>query len=410
MTDIHYPVRVFGLSLSQVQAMAIWLMMASSFFVIVEPAPCDLLFVVALFAHLWSGLSLSALVLPMVIYLLLYNFGGFISYLEISNEGKAGMFVLTSAYMAVSAIFFAFYVAHDPLRRIAVLKNGYLVGAFIASVIGIAGYFDVGGMGAVLSPIGRAQGTFKDPNVLSTYLILPSLMLVQGFMLGTQKHRLVSAGVLIVMLAALFLAFSRGAWISFALASSLLVLITFMLTPSPQLRARIVLISLLGIALVAVLLGVLLSIPEVGALFADRATLIKDYDAGERGRFGIQINSIPYLLERPLGFGPTLYRRIFSQDPHNVYLNAFASYGWLGGISYLLLILSTLIVGARTILIRTPWQHVSIVVFSALTATIAQGVQIDTDHWRHFYWMLGLMWGLYAASATYVVPRPGIRV
>ncbi len=404
MTDIHYPVRVFGLSLSQVQATAIWLMMASSFFVIVEPAPCDLLFVVALFAYLWSGLSLSALVLPMVIYLLLYNFGGFISFLEISNEGKAGMFVLTSAYMAVSAIFFAFYVAYDPLRRMAILKNGYLVGGFIASVIGIAGYFDVGGMGETLSPIGRAQGTFKDPNVLSTYLILPSLMLVQGFMLGTQKHRLVSACVLIVMLAALFLAFSRGAWISFALAAMLLVLITFMLTPSPQLRARIVLISLLGLGLVIALLGLLLTIPEVGALFADRATLVKDYDAGERGRFGIQINSIPYLLERPLGFGPTLYRRLFSQDPHNVYLNAFASYGWLGGITYLLLILSTLIIGAKTILIRTPWQHVSIVIFCALTATIAQGIQIDTDHWRHFYWMLGLMWGLYAASAAYVVP------
>ncbi len=404
MTDIHYPVRVFGLSLSQVQATAIWLMMASSFFVIVEPAPCDLMFVVALFAYLWSGLSLSALVLPMVIYLLLYNFGGFISFLEISNEGKAGMFVLTSAYMAVSAIFFAFYVAYDPLRRMAILKNGYLVGGFIASVIGIAGYFDVGGMGETLSPIGRAQGTFKDPNVLSTYLILPSLMLVQGFMLGTQKHRLVSACVLIVMLAALFLAFSRGAWISFALAAMLLVLITFMLTPSPQLRARIVLISLLGLGLVIALLGLLLTIPEVGALFADRATLVKDYDAGERGRFGIQINSIPYLLERPLGFGPTLYRRLFSQDPHNVYLNAFASYGWLGGITYLLLILSTLIIGAKTILIRTPWQHVSIVIFCALTATIAQGIQIDTDHWRHFYWMLGLMWGLYAASAAYVVP------
>ena len=403
MTDIHYSVRMFGLTLSQMQATAIWLMMASSFFVIIEPAPCDLLFLVALFAYLWSGLSVSALVLPMVIYLLLYNFGGFISFLEISNEGKAGMFVLTSAYMAASAVFFAFYVAHDPLRRIAVLRSGYLVGAFIASVIGIAGYFDVGGMGEVLSPIGRAQGTFKDPNVLSTYLILPSLMLVQGFMLGTQRHRLVAATVLIVMLAALFLAFSRGAWINFALASLLLVLITFMLTPSRQLRTRIVLISLAGLALVVALLTLLLTIPEVGALFADRATLVKDYDAGERGRFGIQLNSIPYLLERPLGFGPTLYRRLFSQDPHNVYLNAFASYGWLGGISYLLLILSTLIVGARTILIQTPWQHVSIVIFCALTATILQGIQIDTDHWRHFYWMLGLMWGLYAASASYVV-------
>ena len=35
--------------------------------------------------------------------------------------------------------------------------------------------------------------------------------------------------------------------------------------------------------------------------------------------------------------GPLHFQKIFGQDPHNVYINAFASYGWLGGISYFLL-------------------------------------------------------------------------
>ena len=134
------------------------------------------------------------------------------------DEPKTGMFVITSCYMAVSAVFFCFYVQTDTERRFAVFKNGYIIGAVIASVIGLIGYFNVGGTGAYLSPIFRAQGTFKDPNVLSTYLVLPALLLTQDVMLGTTRHRFWRYIGLMIVLACLFLAFSRGAWMNFMLA------------------------------------------------------------------------------------------------------------------------------------------------------------------------------------------------
>ncbi len=395
------PIRLLGVSLEQVQAASVWLMMVSSFFVSIEPAPCDLLFMVALLLFAVSGLKVSVLVVPMILYLLLYNLGGFVSLLGVLNEEEAGMFVITSTYMAVSAIFFAFYVIPDPVRRMAVFTNGYLIGAVIASVLGVIGYFDVAGLGALMAPIARAQGTFKDPNVLAAYLIFPGLVLAQGFMLGNRRYRLTRALALVLVLAALFLAFSRGAWLNFAVAALLTIMFTFALTPSPALRVRIVLLSIVGVATLAALVICLLSFEAVRDLFLDRLTLAKDYDSGERGRFGVQANSIPYLLELPLGFGPDQFSKHLGLDPHNVYLNAFASYGWLGGISYLLLIVSTIIIGFKTMLIRTPWQNFAIVVFCPLFATILQGVQIDTDHWRHFYWLLGLMWGLFAASMAY---------
>ena len=220
-------------------------------------------------------------------------------------------------------------------------KNGYIVGAVIASVIGLIGYFNIGGTGAYLSPIFRAQGTFKDPNVLSTYIILPALLLTQDVMLGTRKWRFTRYFGLLIIVACLFLAFSRGAWVNFAGAVMLMVVLTFALTPSRELRSRIILLAILGAVLLGVMLAGLLSIDVVKAAFEDRATLAKDYDSGEFGRFGNQLNSIPILLESPLGFGPTKFRMIFSLDPHNVYLNAFSSYGWLGGITYMLLIVST---------------------------------------------------------------------
>jgi hypothetical protein len=394
------------IDLRRAQTSAVWLMMASSFVVTIEPAPCDFLFLVALAAFLWRGLYVTAAIAPLILYLLLYNLGGFISFLEVSNERKAVMFVITSAYMAVTGIFFAYYVAYDPVPRFAVFRNGYILGAIIASILGIIGYFNFGGLGSQFAEIGRAQGLFKDPNVFSTYIILPALMLIQGFMLGTQRWRLLSGAGLLVILAAIFLAFSRGAWISFVSATALMVVLTFMLTSSTALRSRIIVISIMGLIAAVGLLAILLSIPEVKTLFLDRFTLIKYYDAGETGRFGNQINSIPILLQRPLGFGPTYFRQIFRMDPHNVYLNAFSSYGWLGGISYFLLVISSIIVGLKAVFSRTPWQHLSIVVFCPMFTTMLQGVQIDTDHWRHFYWLVGMMWGLYAASAAW---RPPLR-
>ena len=390
------------LPLSSVQAAAVWLMMASSFFVKIEPAPVDLMFAIAAALFLVRGLTVTALVAPMILYLLLYNLGGFFSYLQVTDVEKSAMFVITSVYMALSAVFFAFYVSSDTARRMALFKNGYIIGAVIASVIGLIGYFNVAGLGATLSPIQRAQGTFKDPNVLSTYLILPALLLTQDVMLGTRGWKFLRYVALLLVTACLFLAFSRGAWVNFAASVTLMVVFTFAMTPSTALRTRIILLAATGIAVLAVMLAALLSVESVRGLFLDRLTLAKDYDSGEFGRFGNQLNSISYLLERPLGFGPTMFGRFFGLDPHNTFINAFASYGWLGGISYLVMVVSSIAVGFRAMLIRTPWQNSSIAVFCAMFTTMLQGVQIDTDHWRHFYWMLGLLWGLYAASLAYM--------
>ena len=391
-------IRFMGITLARLQAALVWLMFASSFYVIVEPAPCDVFFILLLGFFLTSGLTISTVEVPLVLYLLLYNLGGFFSFLQVSDDSKAMMFVITSFYMAISAIFFAFYIAHDPLRRMAIVKNGFVVAAVIASLMGILGYFNVAGLGETFSLNWRAVSGFKDPNVFATYLLFPGVMLVQGFLLGTQRHKYISMVGLLLILTALFLAFSRGAWISFLVANALLVLFTLLLTPSTGMRRRIIVLTIIGVTTVAVLLVLLLSVAEVRELFLDRFTLVKQYDTGEKGRFGNQLNSIPMLLERPLGFGPTYFRILLGQDPHNVFINAFSSYGWLGGISYLLLIISTIMVGFKAVLMRTPWQNWAIVVFCPLLTTIFQGVQIDTDHWRHFYWMLGLMWGLFAAS------------
>ena len=58
---------------------------------------------------------------------------------------------------------------------------------------------------------------------------------------------------------------------------------------------------------------------------------------------------------------------------------------------------------------RTPRQTHAIALWSVLFVTILQGMQIDTDHWRHLYLMLGLIWGL-AAFVVQLIAFMLIRV
>jgi hypothetical protein len=390
-----------GISLDRLQKLLLWLMVVMGWLVVIEPSPSDILFVPVVLVFLMSGLVIHATAAPLILFVLLYNFGGFLSFLEVSDEAKASLFVITSFYMAATAIFMSFVIPADPIGRMAIIRNAWIIAAVIGATNGIVGYFNLFGMGAVWAPIARAQGTFKDPNVLSTFLLPPAIFLIQGFLLGKQRWRAVSAVSLLIILAGLFLAFSRGAWLNFLLSSFLLVCVTYVVSDSKPLRARIIILVILGVIAGATLLAILLSIPQVRDLFLQRASLLQEYDAGETGRFGNQLRSIPLLLENPLGFGPTLFRQIFGQDPHNVYMNAFSSYGWLGGFSYLLLCASTVAAGWKVMFTRTPWQNSAIAVFLPLFTTMLQGVQIDTDHWRHFYMLLGLTWGFYGATVIY---------
>jgi hypothetical protein len=47
---------------------------------------------------------------------------------------------------------------------------------------------------------------------------------------------------------------------------------------------------------------------------------------------------------------------------------------------------------------RTPWQGYAIAAAGTFLGLVLEGFIIDTDHWRHFWLMLGAMWGMFAAT------------
>ena len=106
-------------------------------------------------------------------------------------------------------------------------------------------------------------------------------------------------------------------------------------------------------------------------------------------------------LDLPFGIGPLQFHNYFPEDTHNSYLNAFMSGGWIAGICYPALVFVTVIMGFRHVFIRVPWQRAYLAIFSAFLGTVGESFIIDTDHWRHFWMMLGAMWGMFAAAQRY---------
>jgi hypothetical protein len=399
LTGLLPEIRVFGFNAEQYRVGLACLLFATSFFVIVEPAPSEFLFALLLLTCLPGGLTLHALIAPLILLLLIYNLGGFISLQQpLTDPGKSQLFVIISAYMALMGMFFAAFVAHRPRERLEAMNSAWIFGATIAALLGIIGFLDLGGLGDRLTLYGRATSTFKDPNVFSTYIIYPTVLATQRLLTGNTQRPFLLSFCVLALLAGQFLALSRGAWAFFILATLIMVFLTFIFSTSAALRGRITLMTFAGGAIVAVLIALLLAIEPVRQIFLLRFSLQQSYDFGEISRFGNQLNSIPLLLERPNGFGPLEFSTYFPEAPHNTFLNAFSAYGWLGGVSYFALIMISIWISFRTVFRASPYRDLAIPVFATLICLFLQGVQIDTDHWRHFYWLLGFMWGLFLAS------------
>jgi hypothetical protein len=127
---------------------------------------------------------------------------------------------------------------------------------------------------------------------------------------------------------------------------------------------------------------------------------VQDYDVGadNRSRVQLEIDSFHEMFNYPLGMGPWGFAHATNWVSHNTFLGTMLNHGWLGGAAYLTLIVLTLVVGFRAMWVRTPWQTVLVATYPAFVAMVFESVWGDTDHWRHFYVLLGVIWGLVAAT------------
>lgn len=408
----------------------IWLL----FCVFIEPSPSDMLLCAVIPLGLISGHYKPKLSGPSLVTALL-----FITYIIACIPGilaagdKSGALVYSAVtlYLLFSAMFIGTYGQRHTINP---LLRAYILAAFCSFLVGLIGYCGVFGE-FLMAGNYRVKGLFKDPNVYGPFFI-PAILLVIS---DIKKRALLRTPVAVHIILIVFFtlgvvfSFSRGAWVSLVVALLSYFLLTGDLKRHLKLKRLIA-----GAACLILIAGVLFSPPMrstgVSDYLLERAQLQK-YD---RNRFRSQQGGLELALQNPLGIGPGQFENEIAAvtkyrlSAHSLYIRTVAENGFAGFLSlfaalgYLILsmlrlylrktpepVLGSLSVAdmkeqAKEDLIfqngrkseplskeacRPEKNTVLAAVIAILIGLLVNGLVIDTLHWRHFWFYIGV--GLY---------------
>jgi hypothetical protein len=361
-------------------------------FVISEPAPYELLMVTQIALWFLLGLRISRAVAPLLAFLLVFNVGGILSLTVMKDLGGGPMYLAVSTFLALTSVFYA-AIIEDRHQRLELIFKAWVAAAIITALLGILGYFHAFPGAEAFTLYDRAKGAFQDPNVFGPFLIAPALYLMHGLLTGKLLQAPFKVAGLLIIALGVFLSFSRAAWALFLFSAVALVFILLLKERTGAFRLKILFLSLTAVLVLVVALVVALQFEQVRNLFLDRTTLVKEYDGGHLGRFARHRIGFLMSMERPLGIGPMVFSEIFPEDEHNIWLKSLTTYGWLGFVSYVSMMVCTLAMGFRLLLRDRPWQPHLMIAWIVIVGHVGIGNVIDTDHWRHFYVLLGVVWG-----------------
>lgn len=369
-------------------------------FVIHEPAPGDA--VVALLLGVWFilGLRISRSTGPLAMLLIAIQAGCLLSLTQMTDYAEGMSYFGISAFLALTGIFYAALFEDDP-TRLSLFFKAWTLAAVITALLGVLGYFHAFPGSEVFTRYERAMGAFKDPNVFGPYLVAPALYLIHGILKGKTYHLPLRIGSLLIIALGILLAFSRAAWGLFVFSAFALVLIMLLKERTSAFRLKILLLALAGVVVMVSTVIIALQFQQVADLFSSRTHLVQSYDGGHLGRFERHRLGFLMSMEKPLGIGPMVFATLFPEAEHNIWLKMLTTYGWLGFVCYVTLSLWTMAAGFRILLRDRPWQPYLMIAWIVFVGHVGIGNVIDTDHWRHYYMLLGVIWGCRALEINH---------
>ncbi|MBE0579115.1 O-antigen ligase family protein [Devosia sp.] len=367
--------------------------------VLFEPSPYELTFLAVLPLAFVAGMGLYRSTFGLFAILIGFTPFALIACFQVRFNpiGDALLFSIVTIFLLLTAYFIANYVAEQTERRMRLVMRAYTAVALISAIVGTLAYLGLMPGADIFLRYGRAKAAFNDPNVFGPFLVLPAMYALQRLLLAPGRSAIIAGGIYMVLFVGVFVSFSRAAWGHFALSSLIVLVLCFWLEAAARDKVRIMIMSLLGAAMLVVALAGLLSIPQVASLFEQRAAG-QNYDSGETGRFGRQGYAFELALDHPLGIGPHEFRNLrIIEEPHNVYVTVLHVYGWGGGAFYYLLVILTLWRGIAALTRPSPYRLMMIPLVATFAMLVGESAIIDTDHWRHYFLLVGLIWGISTA-------------
>ena len=365
---------------------ALWVLMALSPIVFIEPAPYDLL-VVGLFAvGLASGFWRFPLYLFAPFTLLLLFVVTNVAGLSLADNVTTALFYSgVSFYLILSWLFFVSLVYLFGEAVFAPIFCAYVFAACVSVLVGAAAYFGfVPAFADNLLFAGRVRALFKDPNVFGPFLVIGALYTLLRTEMARGHGRawwvflwgIISFGVL--------LSFSRAAWGNYVLSVPLYILAVGGANVRRKFRILVPVLAVLALALAYVVGSV-----DITTMLAERF----GFQYYDQDRFQTQSAALDEAARRPFGIGPGQSETFFAYATHSLYLRVLVENGWLGFLAFAAFVALTLrraVVLALQTRGLTSRYHTLFAI--AITGVLFNSFFIDSLHWRHFWLLLALPW------------------
>jgi hypothetical protein len=367
-----------------------------------EPAPVDVVFVLLIIVGVLSWRFPTRVPAFVAVPLAAYAVLSILSSVNAGDGVRALRFELITLYLVVLAVWLTGALADAGVARRAM--KVYVLAAVASAAAGTIA-LEVGFPGAshLLFDAFRAQALFKDPNVFGAFLVPAVAVVVEELqrprLLGWRRPWLVAA--LVVLVAGLFFAFSRGAWLSAVIAAATVVLVTVWRNNG----RKAAIVSLVGLA-TATLVGIGLLVATGSLEFFESRSSFTTYD---RLRFGAQTSAFEHATDHVFGYGPGQVESALPQSAHSLYARVSYEQGLPGTFALALVLLATLYCAiSLAVRDRDVYGIGSAALLGSWVGLLANSVFIDTLHWRHLWIVAALIWLGYAQRfRTESSPGPG---
>jgi hypothetical protein len=347
-----------------------------------RPAPADVLFIIVLYLSFLLNPKINSKVLIFFMMILVWTISVFFSSIYVLYIPAVQFQLLAHSFVAMLGVTACLVAMSWDDRNFHTFMRVYLITCCFVAFLGIIGF--AGNIDLFLWD-GRAKALFDEPIAFGAFL-LPGLF--------ASLYLLSRGGRVVLPLIALGLC-TLGAVLSFsrAVVFSLVVFVPvyFVIVNRRNLaRASGYLLIAVAIVFVATALA-FVSFDGFQAKVLDRMTLAKSYDAAPGGRFSRYLMSIPMILENPLGLGMLEINKYFSEPVHDIFISSFLNYGWLAGVTWLLLTVLSFKVALGNQ--RATHSPVALWLSFSLLSQMPTAILQQVEQWRHLWMFLGLLWG-----------------
>ena len=375
-------------------------------FVLFEPSPHDILLLCFVFVIMFSGyFIISEHMIPVIVIMNGFILFNMVPLLYVVDLEISLIYLSITIYLIISLLFYEIIISRAGSDIVRTLLKGYISACIISCFVSIFCFVVPNPISEIvlygkIADGGRIKAFFKDPNVFGPFLV-PAFMLCACSWRSIFSSRIFTSlrwFFVLVLLVSIILSGSRGGWLNLLVAIVALGWVHWNAArQSPRLRRRTP-VPIVALAAVAGLAYALVTLVGYDEFLTDRFEQ-KSYD---QDRFLAQSLALEEAMASPFGIGPgqsetyegssSLLRAPYS--PHSLYVRVIAESGWGGAVSFLVFLLLT--IRQAWWIAVTDWRYASIsaVVFASLVGILANSFFVDTLHWRHFWMLLGMTWGL----------------